>query len=252
MIKVVCLLATSFMSISASIAGDGESVPAKGEEWISLFNGKNLDGWTPKFTGHEVGKNFRDTFRVEDGLLKVRFDKWDGFGGVFGHLFYKDEFSNYRLKVEYRFVGEQVKGGPGWAWRNNGVMIHGQMPAEMEINQDFPNSIEVQTLGAEEGQTRSTGNLCTPGTHVVMEGKLVKGHVINSSSDSYAGDQWVTLEVEVHGGEVVRHFINGEKVLEYQKPQLNDGTILEKGSISLQAESAPCDFRKIEIMRLNK
>ncbi len=227
-----------------------EKAAEKAEAWVPLFNGKDLTGWTPKFRGFKAGENYRDTFRVEDGILQVRFDKWDKFKGEFGHLFYKEELSHYRLRVEYRFVGEQVEGGPGWAWRNNGVMIHGQMPEEMQLNQDFPNSIEVQMLGAKEGQKRSTGNLCTPGTHVEIDGKLVKRHVINSTSESFPGDQWVTLEIEVHGGDVIRHFINGKNVMEYHKPQLNDGTILTKGSISIQAETAPCDIRKIELLKL--
>ena len=84
-------------------------------EWRALFNGKDLDGWTPKIKGHELGDNHADTFRVEDGVLKVRYDKYQEFGAQFGHLFYKEKFSHYRLRVEYRFVGEQCTGGPGWA-----------------------------------------------------------------------------------------------------------------------------------------
>ena len=89
------------------------------EEWIQLFNGKNLEGWTPKFTGSEAGVNYKNTFRVEDGVLKVSYDNWDSFDGEFGHLFYDKSFSNYRLRAEYRFVGEQVNYGPG---RGNTVL----------------------------------------------------------------------------------------------------------------------------------
>lgn len=218
--------------------------------WIPLFNGKDLEGWTPKFRYHELGENWRNTFRVEDGLLKVSYDQWDEFKEEFGHLFYKDSFSHYRLRVEYRFVGEQVKNGPGWAFRNNGLMLHGQDPKTMGLDQDFPNSIEVQILGGSGTGKRTTGNLCTPGTHVVMNDKLIKNHCTNSTSETYHGDQWVTLEVEVRGNEVIRHFINGTPVLEYNKPQLDDGTLLSKGTISIQAESHPTEFRKIEIMIL--
>jgi len=230
-------------------------------KWEPLFNGKNLDGWTVKVKGFEVGDNHADTFRVEDGLLKVRFDKYEGpYRGRFGHLFYNKRLSNYRLRVEYRVVGEQVQGGPGWALRNSGVMIHGQTPQSMLVDQDFPVSIEVQLLGQ---KNRPTANLCTPGTNVVRDGKLFTRHCVDSSGKYMAGDQWVTVEIEARGGEVVRHFVNGEKVLEYNQPQLDerdadakrlmaDGAkkMLTGGTISLQAESHPYDFRKVEVMRL--
>jgi hypothetical protein len=223
-------------------------------EWIQLFNGKDLTGWTPKFEGFELGENYKNTFRVEDGLLRVCYDQYEKWGKNFGHLFYKSEFSHYILRAEYRFMGEQVKGGPGWAYRNNGIMIHGQTAESMGKDQDFPNSIEVQLLGGKSDGTdkRPTLNLCTPGTHVFYEGKLHKSHVINSNSKTFQGDQWVTIEVEVLGSEVIRHKIDGKVVLEYAKPQLNDGTLLEKGTISLQAESSPTDFRKIEVKIIKK
>ncbi len=234
----------------------------KDGKWIPLFNGKDLTGWTPKFVGCDLGENYLDTFRVEDGLLTVSYDKWKKFGNKFGHLFYKKEFKNYRLRAEYRFVGEQVAGGPGWALRNNGLMILGQKPETMRKSQKFPVSIEVQLLGGTGKGKRSTGNLCTPGTNVVVDGKLVTTHVIKSSAKTYDGDQWVTIEVEVRGNRV-RHIIEGKTVLEYTDCQLDpkekDAKALLKagaskmisgGTISIQAESHPTQFRKIEIMEL--
>lgn len=235
------------------------------KDWIQLFNGRNLDGWTPKFAQHDLGVNFNDTFRVEDGLLKVRYDKWTGFNREFGHLFYREPFSYYLLAAEYRFVGDQLPhAGQGLAWaiRNNGLMLHCQDPKTMLKDQDFPISIEVQLLGG-FGKPRSTANLCTPGTHVVMDGKLHTPHCTNSKSKTYEGDQWVRVEVLVHGDEVMRHMVEGETVLEYTKPQIGggsasptdpkikvDGTPLTGGYISIQAETAPADFRKIELLNL--
>jgi hypothetical protein len=225
---------------------------ARSSHWVSLFNGKNLDRWKVKITGYDLNDNFGDTFRVEDGILKVSYDQYDKFNGRFGHLFYDGTFSHYILHVEYRFVGEQCPGGPGWAFRNNGIMIHGQSPESMKKDQDFPDSIEVQLLGGNGKDERPTGNLCTPGTHVVMDGKLVTQHCTSSSSKTYHGDQWVTIEVEVHGNSAIRHIVNGEVVLEYEQPQLDDGTMLSEGSISLQAESHPTEFRKVEILLLEE
>ena len=221
-------------------------------QWVSLFNGKNLDGWKVKIKGYDLNDNFGNTFRVEDGILKVSYDQYDKFDERFGHIFYDGTFSHYILRVEYRFVGEQCPGGPGWAFRNNGIMAHGQSAESIKKDQDFPDSIEVQLLGGNGTDERSTGNLCTPGTHVVMDGKLITQHCISSSSKTYHGDQWVTIELEVHGNEIIKHIIDGEVVLEYERPQLDDGTLISEGSISLQAESHPTEFRKVEILPLEE
>lgn len=196
---------------------------AKEDGWIELFNGRDLTGWTPKIVGHDAGDNFADTFRVVDGKLAVSYDGYDGdYNQRFGHLFYEEPFSNYILQLEYRFVGEQAQNAPAWALRNSGVMIHGQTPESMDKDQRFPVSIEVQFLGGDGTNPRTTGNLCTPGTHVEMDGKLFTPHCVNSKSKTYSGDQWVEAEIEVHGGDVIRHKINGETVIEYSKPQLDE------------------------------
>jgi hypothetical protein len=236
--------------------------PADG--WVPLFNGKDLSGWTPKIKGFPLGDNHLDTYRVEDGLLKVRYDRYRTFDRKFGHLFYKEPFGRYRVRVEYRFVGDQCPGGEGWAVRNSGVMLHCQDPKTMREDQDFPVSIECQFLGGLGKGKRTTGNLCTPGTNVVYKGKLHTPHCTNSASDTFDGDQWVTVEAEVLGDGKVTHFVNGKPVLEYEQPQLDpadaDGRLLltlaggaklvKEGYIALQAESHPIDFRKVEVKRL--
>jgi hypothetical protein len=231
-------------------------------EWIPLFNGKDLDGWTPKIRGYELGDNFADTFRVEDGLLTVSYDGYDQFDERFGHLFYKTPFSHYRIRVEYRFIGEQAPGGPAWAFRNSGIMLHCQPPETMALNQEFPVSIEAQLLGGDGDHERTTCNVCSPGTHIVMDGELVKRHCNNSNSKTFHGDQWVTAEVEVNGGDTIKQYVNGELVLEYERPQLDpndkdakplvkdDALLLTSGYISLQSESHPVQFRKVELLPL--
>jgi len=261
--KLLPLLLLAAAPLTSCI-GPGTSAPE--DQWVQLFNGRDLDGWTPKFAGHELGVNLHDTFRVEDGLLRVCYDDWDAdFGGRFGHLFFETPFSHYRLRCEYRFVGEQVPGGPGWAFRNSGLMLHGQSAESMQLGQDFPASIEAQLLGGGGSGERSTGNLCTPGTHVVMEDELVRRHCINSSSQTYHGDGWVTFEVEVRGHGMIRHLVEGQVVLEYSQPQLDerDGdagrllaagaeVALSSGTISLQAESHGLDFRSVELLPLEE
>ncbi|WP_339617907.1 DUF1080 domain-containing protein [uncultured Gilvimarinus sp.] len=224
------------------------------EQWVDLFNGKNLDGWTIKIQGSPLGENTLDTFQVEDGLLKVRYDNYKSFPAEhagFGHIFYAErEFSHYILEVEYRFVGEQVTDGPAWAYRNNGMMYHAQSPQSMALDQDFPLSVEYQLLGGNGTDERSTANLCTPATQVVMDGKLRKDHCINSSSKTYHGDQWVTVRLEVHGSELAIHSVNGEQVMQYTDLQLDDGTARDSGYIALQAESNPADFRRVRLLNL--
>ena len=287
----IALLGCLFFNDSlvlAQTATDSEpvSTAAASEDWIQLFNGKDLTGWTPKIRGHELGDNYADTFRVVDGYLTVSYDKYKpedsrSFSGdkpnfeKFGHLFYDGVFSHYILRVEYRFVGDQILNGPGWAVRNNGLMLHGQDPKLMSKDQSFPISIEVQLLGGLGSQARTTLNLCTPGTNVVLDGKLSKRHCMSSNSETYHGDQWVTAEVEVRGSKVIRHKIDGKTVLEYTEPQLDardaegkrvsyggdsqlmkdltkDGNLLiSEGTISIQSESHPTQFRKIELKKLD-
>ena len=235
-------------------------------DWKQMFNGKDLTGWDLKFAGSPMGVNYRNTVRVEDGLLKVRYDQWPDFNGEFGHIFYKQPYSYYIVAAEYRFVGDQVKGagaGNSWAIRNNGIMIHSQSAASMGLKQDFPISMEVQILGGLGTGTRTNGNVCTPGTNLVMNDKLITTHCINSTSVTYDGDGWVRLEAMVLGDSVVKHIVNGDTVLVYNKPQMGggnanntnpgvliNGKMLTEGYIALQAESAPIDFRKVEIVNL--
>ncbi len=254
----------TFLSItllSASCVAQKKS--AQKESWISLFNGKDLTGWTPKIRHYASGDNFANTFRVEDGKMVVRYDGYDKFNARYGHIFYKDKYSYYRIKLQYRFVGEQANEGEGWAFRNSGIMVHGQTPETMGKDQDFPVSIEVQLLGGNGKDPRTTCNLCTPGTNVVMNEKLITTHCINSKSKTYHGDQWVEAEVEVYGDSLIRHRVNGEEVLLYEKPQIGDGMVngqesefgidgqlLKEGTISLQSESHPVEFKNIQLLNL--
>jgi hypothetical protein len=268
-------MAVACASAGTSGSGTGQAVAtaprasiasAPKSDWIQMFNGKDLSDWDIKFAKHLLGENFNNTFRVEDGLLKVRYDKWTAFNGEFGHIFYKQPFSYYLVAAEYRFVGNQVTGaGPGLAWalRNNGIMAHGQSAASMGLNQDFPISLEVQLLGGLGKGPRSTANLCTPGTNVHFGDSLITRHCINSTSKTYDGDQWVRVEFLALGDSIMKHIANGDTVLVYRKPEMGGGSAnntnpgvlvpgkpITGGSISLQAETAEIDFRKVEVLNL--
>jgi len=243
-----------------------EEPKADNDGFVALFNGKDLTGWTPKIRHEKLGEDKDKTFRAVDGVIQVNYEKYEKFDERFGHLFYKEKFGHYILRVEYRFTGKQAMNGPGWATRNSGIMFHGQSAESLRLDQDFPISIEYQLLGGLGKGPRATGNMCSPGTNVVMNDKLFTTHCLNSKSKTFDGDVWVTAELEVHGSDKVIHRINGEVVMEYTQPQLDpknadaaklikaaDGKLLlEEGTISLQAESHPCEFRKVEIKVLKK
>jgi len=264
-LKYIALSALLAFSLSAHAQTPVLNPDADKEDWIVLFNGKDLKGWTPKIAKHELGDNFGNTFRVEDGLLKVRYDKYKSFDAQFGHLFYKQPYSYYRLVVEYRFVGEQAPGNPGaWALRNSGAMLHSPDPRTMPRDQTFPISIEAQFLGGRgDGKPRPTANMCSPGTEVVYQGTIYKDHCLNSSSPTFDGEQWVRAEMVVHGSGTITHYANGQKVLEYSMPQYGggvvdnydattklDGKLIDSGYISLQSESHPIDFRQVALLNL--
>lgn len=231
--------------------------------WINLFNGKDLKDWNVKISKHEYQNNYVNTFRVENGVMKVSYDGYESFDKQYGHIFYKKPFSAYLLRVTYRFVGEQAKGGEGWALRNSGAMLHCQNPATMLKDQDFPISVEAQILGGDGEHLRHTSNVCTPGTLINYKDKLFTPHCLDSNSETYHGDQWVTADFLVLGDSVIKHIINKKVVLEYTKPQIGgdnvsnydakvkvDGTPLKSGYISLQSESHPIEFKTVKLFNL--
>ncbi len=247
----------------ASLLLSGLNLSAQKNGWINLFNGKDLKDWTVKIAKHNLNDNYANTFRVENGVMKVSYDDYQEFDQQYGHIFYKKPFSTYLLRVEYRFVGEQVKGGEGWALRNSGAMLHGQAPETMLKDQDFPISIEGQLLGGDGINPRPTGNVCTPGTTIFVNGKLFTPHCLDSKSKTYHGEQWVTAEFLVLGDSIIKHIVNKDTVLTYTKPQIGggnvanfdpkvkqDGKALTGGYISLQSESHPIEFRKVMLFDL--
>lgn len=248
--QLLRLLTLGTLIFTTACSTPRSAVDADKEEWVDLFNGRDLSGWTIKISGYPTGENAFNTFRVEDGLIKMRYDEYDSFNGEFGHLITDQTFSHYKLQVEYRFVGEQVNGGPGWAFRNNGVMYHSDTAEEMALDQDFPTSFEYQLLGGDGENSRTTANLCTPGTQIVMDGELRQEHCIVSNSGTYHGDRWVTAELVVHGSELAQHIMDGDIVMEYTDLQLEDGTPRDSGAIALQAETHPADFRSIRLLNL--
>jgi len=258
-------LLTIMVAMLCSSCSSTKTVSSVDPVWQSLFNKKDLSGWTTKIHRYKTGDNYGATFRVEDGIIKVRYDQYEGeFDDRFGHLYYDEPYSYYHLSLDYRFVGELHPGAPSFTLLNSGLMFHSQDPRTMPVEQNWPISVEIQFLaGIEEGKIRPTGNMCSPGTDVVYNGQIDPRHCINSTSETYFGDQWVHAEIIVMGDSLITHLINGEEVLQYTKPQVGGGTVLRhdpaqkidgtpltSGFIALQSEGQPIDFKNIKIKNL--
>lgn len=258
--QTILLLAVAAIIISCG----SKDQNSQSGEWRTLFNGKNLDDWIVKIHHHEVGDNYAGTFRVKDGIIQVNYDDYDEFNERYGHLFYKEPFSSFHLKFEYRFTDQWLDDAPGYTYRNSGVMFHSQDPNTILKEQDWPISVEYQMLAAaEDGEPRPTGNMCSPGTEVFYQGEMDPRHCINSSSETYPWDQWVQAELIVHEDSLAIHKVNGNTVLEYTKPQIGGGVVngydpeikvdgkpLTEGYIGLQAEGQGVEFKNIRIRRL--
>lgn len=267
------------MILSCETTEESSTDHSNVEEWVPLFNGVDLTGWTIKMSGFDLNENYKETFVVEDSMIRVKYDAYETFEDAYGHMYYNEPFSHYKLRFQYRFVGEQVPGGETWNIRNSGVMLHSQSAESNDYNQDFPVSVELQMLGGlSDGKERTTGNVCTPGTAVVMRDTINYNHCISSTSKTYHGDQWVQAEAIVLGGASMTFIIEGDTVLSFDKPQIGGGfisqenegqdwdtfgidedkeawveragEILTEGYIALQAESHPIDFRSIELLDL--
>lgn len=264
MIKYLLITTTLLVFACKTSPEERSTVLPKPElNWQSLFNGEDLTGWTPKIKGQEMGMDSLNTFRVEDGILEVSYDRYSAFNNTFGHLYYEKPFGAYFLEVEYRFLEEQAPGGEGWAYKNSGVMFHSQSPESVLLNQSFPVSLEGQLLGGNGKEERPTMNLCTPGTHVVMADSLFTPHCINSNSKTFHGQEWVKAGFLVLKDSLIVHYVNGKEVLRYAKPQLGgdmaedaspefhrEGTPLTGGYISLQSESHPLGFKRADLLNL--
>ncbi len=256
------LLLSQLLLAIASVNAEEDKTDS---DWISLFNGKNLEGWTVKINGQAINQDKYNTFRAEDGILKVSYDNYKKFDMQFGHIFTNIPYSHYIFRLEYKFTGKGLADAPHWTNRNSGIMFHAQSPLSMRIDQGFPVCLEAQFLAEGATAGTQTGNAVTPGTHIHINDALTKDHIIDSKSKLYPMDTWVAFEIEVHGNEWMAHRVNGKEVLRYTKPVLDQedkdaqylmkmgaARQLSEGFIALQAEAQPVWFRNIQIKVLSE
>ena len=246
------------------------STPIHAQQWVPLFNGGDLTGWTPKFTGYVAGENFKKYLSAwKDGFAeKLFYDQYtesDPMDREFGHLFYEQPFSHFRLRAEYRFIDGFVPGALGWMRKKQWHHVFTPKPAEtMELDQEFPVALEFELLGGfKTGAHRPTGALCTINTVARVDGSALRNNCFFPDSETYRDDSWVTVELEVHGSQLMRHYVNGELVMEYSDSEYDprnphalalagdNGLSLGSGYIGIQAEGNETQFRLIEIMDLD-
>jgi hypothetical protein len=260
-----------FLVVNFSVSAQKKT---NSKDWVSIFNGKDLSGWDIKIADRPLNDNYKNTFRIEDGMMRIMYDQYENFDEKYGHIYFKKPYSYYMLRFEYRFQGNQTPGGALWNNRNSGIMVHSQSAESLTFEQTFPVSLEMQLLGGLGKGERHTGNLCSPGTKVVVKDRLRLDHCIESTSKTYDGDQWVKAAIIVLGDSIVHQIIEGDTVLTYEKTQIGggfisaeenwtvskikdpsdwkkkDGMPLKEGYIAMQAESHPIDFKNIEILEL--
>ena len=265
MMRTTMALTATALLIGACAAPDGDEgevassatkPETRASEWVSIFDGESLDGWTPKIAGYPLGENFGDTFRVEDGMIKARFDQYgDDFAQRYGLLVYETPYEHYRLRLEYRFTGEQTPGGEDWAELNSGVIYHIQPLETIPQDAGFPVALEAQFL-AEGAHAPTTGNMCSLETSVVVKNERPDDHCILSDIPARPKDHWVRFELEAAPGGIFRHYIDGELAFEFSEAIFDvpqdwaDGMSVDRGFFALQSESHPVDFRNIELMVL--
>ncbi len=205
---------------------------------VSLFNGRDLSGWTPDVPDRDADPKGPPSFVVRDGKLV-------SLGKPEGHLLTDGRYRDYRLELEYRFSAT-----PG----NCGVLIHASKPRA--LYKMFPQSIEVQMMSGNAGDfwvirediktkdmeaRRPRG----PGEQWgSAEGDARRIVNLTDHSEKPVG-QWNSMVVEARG-RTIKVWLNGDFV--------NEGfdATVDQGRIALQAEGAEVEFRKVQIGPLSR
>lgn len=190
-----------------------------GAEPKSLFNGKDLAGWTFESINPKIAP--QSIWSVADGILICK-------GRPPGLMRTEKEFSNYELTVEWRWA-------PGGTPGNSGVLIHASKPKELFV---WPKSIEVQLATGNAGDFWTIGEtLAVAGTKPQENGRR---WVKKSESREKPPGEWNTLRVRCKGATVTA-WVNGTLVNQAT------GLSVTQGAICLQCEDKEVHFRKVEL-----
>jgi hypothetical protein len=273
------LVAVILFAAAATVHADGG--------WTSLWNGKDLEGWTtwidkpsrsldmPGLRRDSAGRYLdpigsgRDPLAVfsvvpnVDGRPAIRIS-----GQVFGELRTKRSFENYHLKLQFKW-GEQKwppRDSPTTA-RDSGLLYHVHAAPGAE-GRTWARSIELQI------QEHDVGDLYAIGSTIAVRAKARAGTqpalydydplgpwTFFSQSQGAAGrcikqpdherptGEWNTVELIAFHNESI-HIVNGQVVMRLHSPMRIDMTVpapVTAGPLILQSEGAEVFYRDIQI-----
>jgi hypothetical protein len=209
---------------------------ATSQNSISLFNGKDLEGWHIDIPAMDSIPDARNPFVVRNGLLV-------SLGTPGGHLITDTEYENFRLEVEYRFAGK-----PG----NCGVLVFASTPRA--LYKMFPKSIEVQMMHENAGDfwcivedIEVENMLARRGPKEewgITEGKKRRILNLTDGSENPVGE-WNSMRIECLENNI-KVWVNGDLV------NYGYDASAKRGQIALQAEGSEVEFRKVELTTINK
>ena len=250
---VLALDSLSFVPVGAA---PSEPVRPNSSEWISLFNGKNLDGWTTFLSSEGRNRDPQGVFKAENGMLHILDVPNRGQRQAFGYLATNRSYGDYHLRFQYRW-GDKRFVPRDRAKRDSGVVYHIQGSDRV-----WPKSVELQVQEGDTGDFWLLGGV-TMETTVASTGGDPKryregGVPYTTRAGSYvrvAKDRtrdsrsgWNTVELIVRGDSAV-HIVNGE-VVNRGEHLRSSGKPLTAGRIAFQAEGAEVYYRNIELKPL--
>lgn len=208
----------------------------RSQSTISLFNGKNLDGWHIDVPEMDSIPNTKNPFIVRDGLLV-------SLGTPQGHLLTDADYRDFRLDVEYRFASE-----PG----NCGVLVFASTPRS--LYRMFPKSIEVQMMHENAGDFWCiVENITVPDMVErrgpkdewgITEGKKRRILNLTDGSEKPVGE-WNRMVIECLDDEI-KVWVNGDFV------NYGYDATASSGQIAVQAEGSEVEFRKLELTPISE
>ena len=218
--------AVAFALLAAPVAYDHHE---KGEAPapIQLFDGESLSGWTAVLSKEDVDP--ATVWSAKDGVLSCT-------GKPSGYIKTDRQFENYKLSVQWRWTGK-----PG----NNGVLVHATTPNALNV---WPKCQEVQLAHENAGDFWVIGSeITTPLEGVPGYEKMVRGrrHLnFNDGAEKPVGE-WNEMTV-ICRGDTITVLVNGT-VVNYGYDSSET-----KGSVCLQSEGAPIEYKEIVLTPLGE
>jgi hypothetical protein len=222
-----CLAVLAMLLILASAARAGE--------YRDIFDGKSLDGWVVEGTAKD--KMGRMMWSVSDGRIVC-------LGEGFGFLRYdRREFSDFTLRVEYRFI--PASGGKPPANSGLGIRTGRFDPARSRETRPSYAAFEVQLLD-DAGRP--------PSAHGTGSLYRYKSPTANPARPA---PEWNIIEVACAGPRIAIR-LNGRAILEADQSELADVKTKPSaapapkdkpraGYVALQSHSGRVEFRKVQI-----